>query len=71
MMNDDLKAVQEKLSPMMTRHNNAISMNDKLFARIKTVYENMDSAGLDPQQRRLTEKVYKGFVRSGADLPLG
>ena len=70
MMNDDLKAVQEKLSPMMTRHNNAISMNDKLFARIKTVYENMDSAGLDPQQRRLTEKVYKGFVRSGADLPL-
>lgn len=70
MMDDELKAVQEKLSPMMTRHSNAISMNDKLFARIKAVYENMDSAGLDPQQRRLTEKIYKSFVRSGADLPL-
>ncbi|MDE7356732.1 MAG: M3 family metallopeptidase [Rikenellaceae bacterium] len=66
MMTDELKEVQQKLSPMLTRHNNAISMNDSLFARVKAVHDNME--GLDATQRRLTEKIYRSFVRSGADL---
>ena len=59
---------EKKVSPMMTDLSNEISFNKKLFERVKYVYDN-EYATLKGEDKRLTEIVYKGFVRSGALLP--
>lgn len=66
--NDDMLKIEEKISPELSAHSDAIMLNDKLFARIKSVYENRGSMGLDSLQQRLLDKTYKAFVRSGANL---
>lgn len=66
--NDEMQALARELSPLQTRHRDNISMNPKLFQRIKTVYEKRNSLGLDEQQMRLVEKYYSDFVRNGANL---
>ena len=58
---------QKKVTPMLTELNNEISFNKKLFERIKYVYDN-EYKKLKGEDRRLTEVVYKDFVRSGALL---
>ncbi|MBQ9640891.1 MAG: M3 family metallopeptidase [Bacteroidaceae bacterium] len=68
---DELDALAQELSPALTEHSNNISLNKKLFQRIKTVYEEQAAKGfseLDKEQQRLLELTYKGFVRSGANL---
>ncbi|MGA3015073.1 MAG: M3 family metallopeptidase [Bacteroidales bacterium] len=64
-----LQELAKKISPLTSRHQDDISMNEKLFQRIKTVYENRKNMKLDDQQIRVVEKYYRDFVRSGADLP--
>jgi peptidyl-dipeptidase Dcp len=64
--NDELRALSKKMAPMLSDHSNNVSLNEKLFARIKTVYEN--SSNLNNEQKRLTEKYYRNFVNSGANL---
>ena len=64
--NDDMDALAQKITPLLTSHTNRITLNEKLFKKIKYVYEHQD--GLDAEQKRLTEKVYSGFERSGANL---
>lgn len=66
--NDEMQALARELSPLQTRHRDNISMNPKLFNRIKTVYEKRNSLGLDDQQMRLVEKYYSDFERNGANL---
>ncbi len=66
--NDTLQQISMKVSPMLTELGNYSSMNEKLFQRIKKVYETMDEAGLNDIQRRLTTNYYKSFARSGANL---
>ena len=66
--NDDLQAIAEEISPMMTEYEMYILLNDKLFERVKAVYEMKGSLALDQEQSRLLEKTYKGFVRNGANL---
>jgi len=61
-------ALAKELSPLTSKHFNEISLNPLLFQRIKAVYEKRDSLGLDAEQMRLLTEMYKGFVRSGADL---
>ncbi len=58
---------QKKVSPMLTELENEISFNKQLFERIKYVYDN-EYNKLKGEDKRLTEVVYKGFVRSGALL---
>ena len=58
---------QKKVSPMLTQLSNEISFNQKLFERIKYVYDN-EYKKLKGEDQRLTEVIYKGFVRSGAQL---
>ena len=58
---------QKKVSPMLTELNNEISFNKKLFERIKYVYDN-EYKKLKGEDQRLTEVIYKDFVRSGALL---
>lgn len=66
--NEELQKAQEEIVPVLSAHNDAIMLNEGLFERIKTVYDNRDAAKLDKQQMRLVEKIYKNFVRSGANL---
>ena len=64
--NDEMDALAQKMSPILTRHANDVSLNPKLFERIKYVYEHHRE--LTPEENRLLENSYDGFVRSGALL---
>ena len=66
--NPEMQAVEQAMSPKLTAHSGAIMMNDGLFKRIKSVYERRGALGLDSLQIRLTEKIYRRFVRGGALL---
>ncbi|KAF0199790.1 MAG: peptidase M3 [Bacteroidetes bacterium] len=67
--NDQMQEIAKKISPMLSKHNDDISMNAALFGRIKAVYEKRKEAGLDAEQIRATEKYYRDFERQGANLP--
>lgn len=69
--NDTMQALALELSPMLTEFSNDVSLDPKLFARVKAVYDRRESLGLNAEQRRLLEKTYQGFARSGAALSDG
>ena len=66
--NPTLQKVQEEEAPRFAAHQDAIVLNDKLFKRIETVYNDRDNLKLDPESKRLVEVVYKNFVHGGAKL---
>ncbi len=66
--NKDIQALERDISPKMARHFSAISMNEKLFARIDALYQKRASLNLDAETLRVLEKTWKRFVRSGAKL---
>ncbi|MBK7294243.1 MAG: M3 family metallopeptidase [Holophagaceae bacterium] len=66
--NPKLQAVNRELMPLMAAHRDDIQLNAKLFGRVKAVWEARATLKLDPDQARLLERTYKGFVRSGAAL---
>ena len=67
---DEMEAIAEDVTPLLSAHGDDIALNEKLFARIKAVYDQRESLGLNPEQMRLLEETYKGFVRSGANVPV-
>ncbi|HEX9956508.1 MAG TPA: M3 family metallopeptidase, partial [Fibrella sp.] len=66
--NPELQKIVKEVSPMLTEYGNDITLNDKLFARIKSVYEKRASLKLDGESQMLLEKTYKRFARNGANL---
>ncbi|GAB3760842.1 M3 family metallopeptidase [Spirosoma pomorum] len=64
----ELQAIVKEVSPMLSEYGNDITLNEKLFARIKTVYDQRASLKLDPESAMLLEKAYKRFARNGANL---
>ncbi|WP_422508852.1 peptidyl-dipeptidase Dcp [Stenotrophomonas sp. GZD-301] len=66
--NDARQKIQEEVAPKLAEHQDEINLDPKLFARIKTVYDQRDALGLDPVQKRLVERDYQEFVRAGAQL---
>jgi peptidyl-dipeptidase Dcp len=66
--NDELQKIAEKTAGMISQHNDNIFQNEKLFARIKTVYEQRDKLKLDPEQKNVLENYYLDFVGGGANL---
>ncbi len=66
--NDALMEMETEFYPQLTRVNDSIILDDVIFQRVKAVYEQRDSLGLDEQQARLLELKYQDFVRSGAAL---
>ena len=66
--NDSIQAIDKDLAPVFSAHRDEISLNEKLFARVKSVYDNRASLTLDAEDAKLLEETYKGFVRSGANL---
>ncbi|MBQ2107270.1 MAG: M3 family metallopeptidase, partial [Bacteroidales bacterium] len=66
--NDTLQEIAEKVSPMLTEYSMYVSLNEKLFERVKAVWEQRESLALEADQARLLEKTYKSFTRGGANL---
>lgn len=67
--NDQIQAIARNVDPLLTKHNDDIFLNEKLFARIKAIYERRHASNLDAQQIRTVEKYYRDFERMGANLP--
>lgn len=66
--NPTLQKVQEEEAPKLAAHHDAIFLNKKLFARVKTIYDERDKLKLDPESMRLINYYYKKFVHAGANL---
>jgi len=66
--NPRLQAINREVTPMLSALRDEIRLNEKLFARVKAVYEARESSGLTAIQKKLVEDTYKGYVRSGASL---
>jgi len=66
--NPKLQAINRELAPLRSAHYDDISFNEKLWLRVKAVWENRATEKLNPEQARLLEDRYKGFVRAGANL---
>ena len=67
--NDEMNAIAEKVSPMMSELSDGIILNEALFQRVKFVYGMRDQLGLNPEQMRLVTETYKHFADNGANLP--
>ena len=66
--NDAMQELAKELMPLLSEHANNITLNERLFERVKTAYEHRNDEPLNAEQRKLTEDTYEGFVRSGANL---
>ena len=66
--NPEMQAIEEEYGPILTSHYDDINMNEALFNRVKSVYENIDKLGLQGEEAKLVEKYYKSFVRGGTNL---
>ena len=65
---DEMNALAEEVTPLISECTDNIVLNEALFARIKAVYDQRESLGLTPEQLRLTEVTYDHFVMNGANL---
>ena len=68
--NEALQAEAQRISPLLTDYSNDIRLNEALFKRIKTVYDQRETLSLTAEQQTLLEKTYKSFTRNGANLSL-
>lgn len=66
--NPQLEAVQTEMSPQLSAHNDAIFLDQALFARVHELYERRNTLQLDPESLRLLERYHTTFVRAGARL---
>ncbi|HUH25820.1 MAG TPA: M3 family metallopeptidase [Flavobacterium sp.] len=71
--NDEIQALAQELAPTLSEHHDNINLNEKLFERVKKVYndyaiQSAEKMNLTGEQRMLLDETYKGFVRSGANL---
>ena len=66
--NDEIKALQKELAPLLAAHDDAIMLNGKLFARVASLYDRRESLNLDAESLRLLDEYYHDFVRAGAKL---
>jgi peptidyl-dipeptidase Dcp len=65
---DELQQIAKQVAPIVSAHYDEILFNEKLFARIKAIYERRDKLNLSQEQKRLVELTYRNFVRGGANL---
>ena len=67
--NDEMNEIAETVSPMLSELSDGIILNEKLFQRVKFVYDQRNQLGLNPEQMRLVTETYKHFADNGANLP--
>jgi len=66
--NDEIQKIAQEVSPLLSEFRNDIILNEELFKKVKSVYSQKDSLGLNVEQSMLLEKKYKAFSRNGANL---
>ena len=66
---DAMDRIAEEVSPMLTQYNLSILLDERLFARVKAVWEQRDALALDTEAAKLLEETWKSFARHGANLP--
>ena len=66
--NQEIQQIEQKIAPILAKHNDDINLNEGLFQRTKSVYEQRGNLALNREQSMLLEKTYKGFIRGGANL---
>ena len=66
--NEEIQAIAKELAPRLSAHNDNIYLNDALFKRVKTIWDNQKNFKLNKEQAKILENLYKNFVRSGANL---
>lgn len=65
---DELQKIAHEVTPLLSKHRDDINLNEKLFLRVKAVFDSRKNEPLTPEQTRLLEETYKDFVRGGALL---
>ena len=66
--NDEMEKVRSEMAPKLSAHSDKILLNDALFQRVNTLYDNRMDLGLDNESVRLIEKYHTSFIRAGAKL---
>ena len=66
--NEEMEKIATEVSPLLSEHNDNTYLNEKLFEKVKTLYNNKAKLGLTAEQARLLDDYYKNFIRSGAAL---
>ena len=66
--NEEMQKINQTVSPMLTKHNDDINLNTKLFERVKYLYDQKDKLNLSPEQKMLLDNYYLDFVRGGVNL---
>ena len=66
--NDQMDAIAAEVTPKLSAHSDAISLNKTLFSRVNSVHDQRNNLNLNTEQMRLVEETYKGFIRSGVQL---
>jgi peptidyl-dipeptidase Dcp len=69
--NDDIQKIANDVAPLLSKHRDDINLNEKLFQRVRAVYSLRAKLGLNPEETKLLDDMYKNFVRGGANLPSG
>ncbi|MBT7134908.1 MAG: M3 family metallopeptidase [Polaribacter sp.] len=65
---DELQRIAQEVSPLLSEFSNDITLNDSLFKRVKSVFDDKKNLDLTPEQEMLLNKRYKSFARNGANL---
>jgi len=66
--NDTIQKIKGEVAPKLAAHNDAINLNPKIYARVKALYDQRDTLGLDAESKFLIERDHLAFVRAGAEL---
>jgi peptidyl-dipeptidase Dcp len=66
--NEEIQQIAKDVAPLLSAHRDNINLNEKLFARVNSLWKEKEQLKLTSEQSKLLEKSYKGFVRSGANL---
>jgi peptidyl-dipeptidase Dcp len=66
--NDEIQKIAQEVSPWLSEFSNDITLNEELFKRVKSVFDDKENLELTPEQKTLLDKQYKGFARNGANL---
>ena len=66
--NDEIQKIAQEISPWLSEFSNDITLNEELFKRVKSVFDDKENLELTPEQKTLLDKQYKGFARNGANL---
>jgi peptidyl-dipeptidase Dcp len=66
--NDEIQKIAQEISPWLSEFSNDITLNEELFKRVKSVFDDKENLDLSEEQKTLLDKQYKGFARNGANL---